>query len=142
MIPWFVKTEMTYIKHNSCRFCKNYLSTLNGLKDVTCRRTCRVYVGASWMQQFLLTLGLLFVLIVSCQGWKTVSKKPVPISELACFISSLVNLLADLTCLQNGIYAVMDTQSVTVVVIPSKTGGKQYMTLYIKHEVNWFRIWK
>ena len=60
---------------------------------------------------------------------KTLSVKK---SELACFISSLLNLLADLTCLQTGIYTVMDKQSVTVVVIPSKTGGKQYMTLYTK----------
>jgi hypothetical protein len=39
---------------------------------------------------------------------------------------------ADFACLKTGIYAVMDKQSVTVVVIPSKTGGKQYKTLYTK----------
>ena len=37
-------------------------------------------------------------------------KKPVHISESACFIPLLLNLLADLTYLQNGMYTVMDTQ--------------------------------
>jgi len=129
----FVKPEITYIQHFSCRFCNNYLSTLNGLKDVTCRRTSRDCVMRILNAAVPSNLGIIVCFNYLSPSLKTLSvKKPVHISELTCFISSLLNLLADLTYLQNGMYTVMDTQSVTVVVIPSKTGGKQYTTLYTK----------
>jgi len=77
-------------------------------------------------------LGLLFALLSLVKAENTVRKKPVPISELACFISSLLNLLADFAFSQTWLYCVMDMQCVTVVVIPNIAGGKQYKTLYTK----------
>jgi len=91
MFRWFVKTEMTYIQHFSFRFCKYYQSTLNGLKDVKCRRTCGVLSCASecsipyWPWDY----SLLELSLVNVE--KLLSKKPVPVAELACFVSSLLN---------------------------------------------------
>jgi len=44
MFRWFVKTEMMYIQYFSFRVFKKYQSTLNGLKVLICRRTCRNFV--------------------------------------------------------------------------------------------------
>jgi len=59
---------MTYIQHLSYRFCKNYLSTLNGLKDAKCRRKFHDCVMRILNAAVPGNLGITVCLIISRQG--------------------------------------------------------------------------
>jgi len=104
LLRWFVKAEMTYIQHTSCRVCKNYQSSLNELKDLICKRVLRVF-ACVWLQQAIIFSrdhGITVCVNSLLKVENIVIKKSVHVTELDCFVSSLLNWLADLLADKTG----------------------------------------